>query len=382
MASFGVSGAGIGLRAPQRGYPVTVGTPGSPQLVGTNRLSLAAGQVVTIPAGTFWVDPGDLCQIQVLDPITGVWGPYSSAPAQTPIALDSDGYNYRVANLTGCVVAVVVTNGGTGYTSAPTVTAAGTNATFVAIVGGALSAININAASSGANYSYPPNVSIDAPAVGGVPATAHATISGGVITSIVIDQPGAGYATVPNVAIVPDPSDPNLGTITDAAATAVTSYVGVVTAVLVSGHGLPQTATPALTFSGGGGSGATATAAMAFVATGYTVTTPGSGYSGSPAILTYDGALYTDTSGVPATGSQDLMQGWFVPRQAVIVGATSSGGISANGGTNGGIVDRGLFATVPRAYAVPGPVGAATTAANITITVGGVTDEVYMQQLG
>jgi hypothetical protein len=64
------------------------------------------------------------------------------------------------SNRTGAVTGVTVTNGGTGYTSAPT----------VAFSGG-----------SGAN------------------AAATATVSGGAVTAVTITDPGAGYLTAPAV---------------------------------------------------------------------------------------------------------------------------------------------------------------------------------------
>jgi len=61
------------------------------------------------------------------------------------------------------ITSIQVTNGGTGYTSAPTVTFSG---------GG-----------------------------GGTGASATANVSGGVVTSIVLDNPGTGYTSAPSVAL-------------------------------------------------------------------------------------------------------------------------------------------------------------------------------------
>lgn len=73
-------------------------------------------------------------------------GPESSTPIAAPV---------------GGISGITVTDGGTGYTTAPT----------VAITGG-----------------------------GGTGATATATVSGGVVTGVAITNPGSGYTTAPTVA--------------------------------------------------------------------------------------------------------------------------------------------------------------------------------------
>ena len=52
--------------------------------------------------------------------------------------VDSDGQNYRLANLTGCPVGALMTNVGSGYTSAPTVAASAGSSAWTAVVGGAI----------------------------------------------------------------------------------------------------------------------------------------------------------------------------------------------------------------------------------------------------
>lgn len=62
---------------------------------------------------------------------------------------------------------------------------------------GQVRAINLTAGGTG--YTSAPTVVIDAPPAGGVQATATAVLTGTVVTSIVITNPGAGYVTVPLV---------------------------------------------------------------------------------------------------------------------------------------------------------------------------------------
>ena len=87
------------------------------------------------------------------------------------------------SELSGGIFRIVVTNGGSGYVSAPTVTieGPGTGATATAtIVGGAVTEINIDTSSSilvhGTGYTNA-NVVIGAPPSGGTQATARAVLS-------------------------------------------------------------------------------------------------------------------------------------------------------------------------------------------------------------
>ena len=71
---------------------------------------------------------------QVLDPVSGIWrGIGDDGNAQRFVY--GDGFNLRIANQTGCAVAAVVTTAGSGYTSAPTVTASAGNSSWVAVLG-------------------------------------------------------------------------------------------------------------------------------------------------------------------------------------------------------------------------------------------------------
>ena len=93
----------------------------------------------------------------------------------------------------GAVSAITVTNGGKGFTYPPVVRFAG---------GGYAG----NTAYLGLNQpgGEGPNSSI----VSGRPAKAHAVLTGGVVTSIVIDDPGAGYVIAPYVYIFNSDLDP------------------------------------------------------------------------------------------------------------------------------------------------------------------------------
>lgn len=138
----------------------------------------------------------------------------------------------------GGVCSITITNGGSGYVSAPSVTLSGT-------------------------------------------ATATATVSGGSVVSITITNPGSGYGTPPSVSF-------SGGGGANAAATAnILLGPGMqgVQSITVTAGGTGYTSAPAVTISGGGGSGATATATVSGGAvTSVTITDTGTGYTSVPAV--------------------------------------------------------------------------------------------------
>jgi hypothetical protein len=139
---------------------------------------------------------------------------------------------------TRSITAMNVTNGGSGYTVAPTVTI------------GPPTAANGGACTGTCTT-----------------ATAHVTVSNGVITGIVIDNGGAGYRqTAANIPV----------TITPAKR---------VVSITVNQGGAGYVTAPTVTLSGGGGTGATATANLSSGAvTSFTVTNGGSGYTSAPTV--------------------------------------------------------------------------------------------------
>ena len=223
-----LSGPGVGLPYPQNLYPSDLYN--APIDASSNRLTLSPGESLVFPAGDWYVTLGMYNILQFLDPVTGVWVTGSGAAFNRgQLFVKSDGFNARVANLTGCVVSASVINGGTGYVQATTtITAIGTfnNAapTFLPIVGGALGltgTYTIDVPTAGAGYGIAPLIMIPPPppaqsnanGVGGIPATAYAILgTSGTIASISITNPGAGYPSAPTVVVVPSPFDPNLAT--------------------------------------------------------------------------------------------------------------------------------------------------------------------------
>jgi len=357
---------------PMRG--IGVGLPTTPGLTSTyngpvfgNEIYLQGTQTYLIPAGQWMILPGNYTFIQILDPLTGLWKNLPASGGDTTF-ISSDGVNFRLANLTGTVVGTVVTNAGSGYTSAPTVTAAAGGGSYKAIVGGAIST-TVTVGTAGAGYNYTPTVVISAPPVGGVQATAYATLSSGTVGSITVVDQGAGYLVAPTVYIIADPRDATAATpgpTTAAAATATLTGSGTITAVLATPGATALTAVTTLSFSGGGGSSAAATPVHCFSAGAMTAGTSGAGYGTQFQARTFNG-LVTSTPAIknPAIGP-DL----FTPRDAKLVGATSSGAIATAQLTAGTLLDAGLFQIVPFVTVDSNLATAASTIAAVTTAVG------------
>ncbi|HEY3343706.1 MAG TPA: hypothetical protein VGJ97_02195 [Anaerolineaceae bacterium] len=138
----------------------------------------------------------------------------------------------------GEVTDIVVTNPGSGYTSAPTLTFTGGGATGVAS------------------------------------ATAKINLATGVVTGVTITNAGYGYTTAPTVAFTG-------GGGSGAAATVYAAPAGSVKGIAVTFGGINYTTAPTVTItSSTGNSSATATAAIdvSGAVSGITITSPGTGY--------------------------------------------------------------------------------------------------------
>lgn len=371
MASTPQRGAGIGVNL----QPLQVYNPNvryDYSKTNLNEFALGSGQTYLIPAGQWVITPGPYSFLQVKDPITGLWRNISQTP-NTPRYISSDSTNYRIANLTGCALGAVLTNVGSGYTSAPTVTASDGSSAWTAIVGGAINT-SVTVTTAGEGYTHKPNLFIEPPPAGGVQATAVAEVSAGAISSVTVLDQGAGYTSAPAIYIVPDARD----TITtQAVLTTALTGSGVITAIVCTDHGTPLTAVPTLTIAGGGGASGAATVVMCFAATGVTVDNGGAVYGNAQpfGIITADGRCAATPGSVtnPALGN-NLLQ----PRQASMRGTSTAGGAVTATGLR--VTDAGLFSAVPVGLVLPSGTSALpTTTAIVTVTVGGVNDLFYLQ---
>lgn len=309
--------------------------------------TLQPGATRLIPAGTWNVNLGLYSCIQELDPIQNTW--VNNGGSDTNFRyVNSDGNSFRVANLQGCVVGVVVTTAGSGYTTAaaPVVTVSAGASTLTAIVGGAINT-SITVANGGSGYVYPPLVFLDPPPVGslGLQATAYATLTSGAISSITVDNQGSGYTNIPTVYILNDPRD-TVGT--GGVGVAALTGAGTITSVAVTNIGTPLTTQPTLTFSTGA---AAAAVIMVRSISAYTVTTAGSGYSGAVEISALGtGLTATNVLTNPKWGSNLVRT-----RKASIIAALNTTSLTATGQT---LLDGGIYAgSAPTAIIYGGVTG-------------------------
>ena len=373
-----ISGPGLGLPYPGPLYPPNLNN--TPYDVASNYVGLAGGDVVTIPStgvNGYAIDTGAVSLLQYLDPVTGVWR-VDQRPGQGPQIVTSDGFTRRIANLTGCPVSAVIAGGGSGFAQATTtITANVGGSTWQAIVGGSLSVSTVNVA--GAGYTMAPIVHIAAPPSPGIPATAHATIASGTVASVVLDDVGAGYISVPGSVILPNPVDPNAGSITQASVTLVlnAANAGAITGALCTNNGAPLSTISALTLTaaGGAGTGATITPQVMQCVTGASVVAGGGGWGVAavpPAVTTAGGG----PSATSAVSNPMVELTKFRPRPAQIGVTSSSVGLLSAAV----VTDPGLFISAPTPVIVPGGT-VPTTLASIALTLGSYADTVLIQPL-
>lgn len=383
-----LSGPGLGLPIAQSLYPSQVN--GAPVDAASNRIGLAPGDQLPIPAGEWFVNPGSYCVIQYLDPVTNTWNMAPSAGWMGgPQYVKSDGFNFRVANMLGLPISATVVTFGSAYVQATTtVTQVGGTGTWAPIVGGALAVVGGTLTSNGAGYGVAPLVLIPGPppgsnnanGVGGIAATAFATIASGTVSGISFTNPGAGYPSAPTAVIVPNPTDPNLTTGITAATVAFSlSAAGQVRGALCTNPGVALTSPANVTLTvAGAGTQATLTAnIMQTVTAASVVGSATTGYGTQNALLTTVGGY--PVTGTITNGPENLYLA-FRPRPAQIqLAVTGTGSLNAQVGT---IYDGGLFMGLPTPVAAIQPIvgtGTVTGAHTIVLTMGVTNDFVTIQ---
>ena len=265
----------------------------------------------------------------------------------------------------GSVGIVGITNPGSGYVSAPSVTisapndANGVQATAVStITTGAGGIASINVTAGGTGYTAIPGVIIGAPNVtGGTQAEAVASISGGLVVAITVTNAGSGYTTAPSISFssgaaaataVLNTGQVNTITLTNAGtgytsqptvtlsaptsgttATAIASYNTFATgtlAVLVTNGGTGYGASGSFAVSFTGGSGGSGAAGTAIVSGGAVIavimTNVGSGYTAAPTV-SFSGGAGTGAKGTVILNSDAIVDvATFSGRTWVAAGRT------------------------------------------------------------
>lgn len=166
------------------------------------------------------------------------------------------------------VIAINVTNAGSGYTGVVPITiSAGTGAAATAILTGS-AVISANIVLQGQNYFSAPTVVFTAGG-GGSGAAGTAIVVAGHVVGINITSGGSGYTVAPTITLQAG----------SGAQARVIVTAGAVSGVTVMNGGANYTGAPLVTLSSGIGGGATATATVVGgQVTGVTVTAGGTGY--------------------------------------------------------------------------------------------------------
>ena len=235
----------------------------------------------------------------------------------------------------GSVGLIGITEGGSGYTTAPFVQisapnqANGTQATATCtITDGSGSITSVAIDNIGDNYTAVPTVTISAPNLStGTQANAYASIQGGNVVAIGLQNGGFGYTSAPTVTI-----SGGGGANANAIATIDT---GAVNSISITEAGSGYTSAPTVSFVGGGGTNAAAVAGLLTFATGtiaVNVTNGGIGYTNAANLV------ITITGNGANAAAKGIISGGQVT-QVVVTNpgngyTTGNVAISGGGGTN------------------------------------------------
>ena len=154
--------------------------------------------------GTSLITIGSVGTIAVTNGGTG----YTSAPAVSISAPnEANGVQATaVAFVTANAVSgISITEAGTGYTSAPTVTLTGGGGSNAAAIASYTTfktgTVSVTVLNGGTGYTNAANITVSFSGGGGTNAAATAVTSGNIITQIVMTNPGDGYTSAPTVTI-------------------------------------------------------------------------------------------------------------------------------------------------------------------------------------
>lgn len=378
MSGSPLSGTGLDLPIPQNLFPSELyGAPGD---YSNAQITLPPGEAVYIPRGSFVLSAGIVSTLQYQDPVTQVWR--GVTPARRTAFIFSDGQNYRIANLLGIPIGAVVTASGSGYAQATTtVTAGAGNSVWTPIIGGKLAVSTISVA--GAGFSVQPIVAIPGPptfaanGVGGIQASAYATLTNGTVSGVTLLNVGAGYVGTISAVLLPNPYDPNFiaGTTTPGTVVFTAGGAGSLTGVLLINGGQSVSLTTTLAVSGAGTS-ATAAPQIPRTVTAVTVSAAGATYGTIGPLVTSSGGGNTSSD---AIGNPSLSLTGFNPLPFYGVGVLGTQTLASVT-----ILDGGYFLSTPNPIVIPGtgvnPVTASV--ASVTFAMGTTNDTVFVQPAG
>ena len=217
---------------------------------------------------------------------------------------------------------------------------------------------NIQVTNGGSGYSSAPSVTISGGS--GTGATAHAVVVAGTVVAVILDNPGTGY----------QPGDVLTVTFGTGAGTGATGHVTMtgfnVSNILINdggNFGTPAVGTSALSISGGGGSGAAANATITAIPQGgnqvssITITNQGSGYTTPPTVTlaTTGGRApsFTAVLGTEAVATIVLDtggSGYAVPPNVTISGGSPAVAATAHATVGAGAVTSLVLDTAGSGY--------------------------------
>lgn len=222
---------------------------------------------------------------------------------------------------TGTVATITVTDPGSGFRTQPTVAitgGGGSGATAVCILTPAkpLDGVgNIIVTNGGSGYTDSPVITFTGSAGTGAQATAVVNATTGGIDGIIITDPGTGYITAPTV---------NITASTGSGATATANVNGgVITSITMTNPGslYPSLPTVALLGGGTGAAGATAIPTVTGGAiTAITVVNPGTKYTTAPNVVINGGG----GTGATAIATLSGAQVWFEWGKTASLGSTTA----------------------------------------------------------
>ena len=369
-------------------------------------ITLHSGGTYQIPSGQYLINLGPYTALQSYDSVTQTYRPVQTPTNSDSLIVSSDGFNYRVQNITGTAVGAYVTNGGSSYPNGiypasstttsqtnyviATASAAGAQssvigsiAKFNVVVGGAIST-TVTVTTAGSGYTRPPLLIFSDPPAGGVRASGYVTaLSSGGISTVVVTNQGAGYTTAPTITVIAHPLDTAVTTAVLTATIDTSGYSGRITALTLAEGGSAYAAVPTISFSTSAGSSGAATVVMCMSGTGI------SSVSGGSANLTDNTAAFTIQSQVLAPSKTNapvnpaIEGGLFTPRPGYGTIATSSGVASAMTIVDGGLHELiGSTTTLTRICPVmQWSTAAPTSTPTGTLALGGNIDTILVTPL-
>ena len=150
------------------------------------------------------ISSGAIASLQITNPGSG----YIAAPSVTFSGGGGSGANIAATLGSGIVTGLTITEAGSGYTTAPTITfSGGGGGSGAAAIAGPLTfakgAVGVVVINGGSGYINSSNttITIGAAPAGGTNAAATAVVFGNSVTQIIVTNPGAGYTSNPTVTI-------------------------------------------------------------------------------------------------------------------------------------------------------------------------------------